>query len=228
MKRLILLTAFEPFGGERLNPSWEVAQRLDGREIGGSKVKTALLPVNCARATKAIMVAIADLRPTAVLGLGQAAGRVGLSLEKVALNLADERPVPEIESGLSGKPIIVGGPDAYFTRLPLKPMIEALRAREVPAATSLSAGIYVCNTVMYVALHTLRRRPQVPVGFIHLPYVNGQATRRAVASMSLDLMVIGIETVLKIIAGDSQSTQMIRREKRIQHDKAMQNSPGSV
>ncbi|MGO9265541.1 MAG: pyroglutamyl-peptidase I [Candidatus Binataceae bacterium] len=225
MSRPILLTAFEPFGGERLNPSWEVAQRLDGRRIGGASVKAVRLPVHCARAAAAVTATIAELNPVAVLGLGQAAGRFGLSLEQVALNLADERPVPEIESGLNGKPVVVDGPDAYFTRLPLKPIIEALRKREVPAATSLSAGVYVCNTVMYATLHALRRRPRLPAGFIHLPYANGQATRRAAASMSLDLMVIGIETSLEVIAStDGVSAGTQAREKRIRAGREARNS----
>jgi len=229
MSRSILLTGFEPFGGERLNPSWEVAQRLDGRKFGGATVKAVRLPVHCARAAEAVTAAIAELRPVAVLGLGQAAGRFGLSLEQVALNLADERPVPEIESGLNGKPAVIDGPDAYFTRLPLKPIIEALRKREVPAATSLSAGVYVCNTVMYATLHALRRRPRLPAGFIHLPYANGQATRRAAASMSLDLMVIGIETALEVIAStDGVSAGTQAREKRIRAGREARNSADST
>jgi pyroglutamyl-peptidase len=200
MRRLILLTGFEPFGGEAINPSWEVAQRLDGRRFSSASVNALRLPVHCARATKKITDAITRMKPVAVVGLGQAGGRFGLSLEQVALNLADYRPVPEIESGLGGKPVIAGGPDAYFSRLPLKRILTALRDRDVPATSSLSAGVYVCNTVMYAALHALRRLPRVPAGFIHLPYVNSQATRRSVASLSLDLMVTGIETALEVIA----------------------------
>ena len=88
MNRRILLTAFEPFGGERLNPSWEVARHLDGRDLGRAIVKAVLLPVHCGRAAEAVTAAITELKPSAVLGLGQAAGRYGLSLEQVALNLA--------------------------------------------------------------------------------------------------------------------------------------------
>jgi pyroglutamyl-peptidase len=207
MQRVILLTGFAPFGGERINPSWEVAQQLDGRSFNGGAVKALKLPVHCTRAAKAVTDAIAQMKPAAVLGLGQAAGRFGLSLEQVALNLADERPVQEVESGLSGKRVIANGPDAYFSRLPLKPILKALRDRDVPVSSSLTAGVYVCNTVMYAALHALRRRPRVPSGFIHLPYVNSQATRRAAASLSLDLMVTGIETALEVIARDDGASQ---------------------
>jgi pyroglutamyl-peptidase len=213
MGREILLTAFEPFGGERLNPSWEVAQRLDGRIIGSAGVKAKLLPVDCVRAAAAVGKAILALKPVAVVGLGQAAGRVGLSLETVALNLADHRRVPDLESGLNAKAVVSDGPDAYFTRLPLKAILAAMRRRDVPAAISLSAGVYVCNTVMYVTLHALRRRPRVPAGFIHLPYASGQVVRRLAASMTIDLMVTGIMTALEVIvaADDERARAKVPR-----------------
>ncbi|HKV56081.1 MAG TPA: pyroglutamyl-peptidase I [Candidatus Binataceae bacterium] len=201
MARVILLTGFEPFGGERSNPSWEVAARLDRREINGATIGALRLPVNCRRASRMVAAAIERLAPVAVVGLGQAGGRPVLSLEKVALNLADERADRERDGGLSGKPVVAGGPDAYFTRLPLAPILRALKRHEIPAAMSLSAGVYVCNTAMYSALHALRRRRRVRAGFIHLPYTAGQAARhRAVASMSIETMTAGIEIALDVVA----------------------------
>lgn len=201
MARIILLTGFEPFGGEKTNPSWEVASSLDGVEIGGANVEAIRLPVNCRRASQRIVEAIARVRPVAMVGLGQAGGRAALSLEKVALNLADENRKRENFGGLKGKPVAPGGPDAYFSRLPLAAILRALKSRGIPAELSLSAGVYVCNTAMYAALHALRGRGRVPAGFIHLPYEARQAARhRSVASMSLDLMASGVETALKVIA----------------------------
>jgi pyroglutamyl-peptidase len=198
MHGALLLTGFEPFGGERINPSWEVATRLDGRRFGDVTVSALRLPVNCARATQTLVTAINDLRPTAVLGLGQAGGRPAICLEKVALNLLNESPGRENDGGLDGKPVIAGGPNAYFCRLSLKGLLAALHKGGVPALMSLSAGVYICNAVMYVALHTLRERPAAPVGFIHLPYETSQATRRALPSMALDLMVKGVEIVIEM------------------------------
>lgn len=201
MARVILLTGFEPFRGERTNPSWEVASWLDGKEIGGAAIHALELPVNCRRASRMVADAIEKIGPAAVLGLGQAGGRPSLSIEKVAINLADERASRESDGGVKGKPIIAKGPDAYFTRLPVAPMLRALAGAGVPAAMSLSAGVYVCNTVMYSTLHALRRRPRVPAGFIHLPYTTAQAAHhRAAASMSVDLMTAGVETALGVIA----------------------------
>src|SRR5712692_10354121 len=201
MPRLILLTGFAPFGGERSNPSWEVASRLDGREFNGAAVKSMRLPVNCRRASHAVIEAITRLTPAAVLGLGQAGGRPVLSLEQVAINLADPRADRERDGGLNGKLVIAGGPDAYFTRLPLARILRMLKRHNIPAGLSLSAGVYVCNTVMYSALHALRRRRRTPAGFIHLPYDAAQAAhRRAVASMTLETMTAGVEMTLETIA----------------------------
>jgi pyroglutamyl-peptidase len=201
MARVILLTGFEPFGGERTNPSWEVASWLDGKEIGGATIHTLELPVSCRRASKIVASAIASTRPAAVLGLGQAGGRPSLSIEKIAVNLADERAQHESDGGASAKPVVARGPDAYFARLPIAAMLRAITRRGIPAAVSLSAGVFVCNTVMYATLHALRARPDVPAGFIHLPYTAAQAAHhRAAASMSVDLMTAGVEIALGVIA----------------------------
>jgi pyroglutamyl-peptidase len=199
MPRIILLTGFAPFGDERSNPSWEVASQLEGHKFNGLAVKSMRLPVNCRRASQAVIDAITTLAPAAMVGLGQAGGRPTVSLEKVAINLADPRANRERDGGLQGKPVIAGGPDAYFTRLPLAAILRMLKHHDIPAALSLSAGVYVCNTVMYSALHTLRRR-RTPAGFIHLPYEAAQAAQhRAVASMSLGTMMAGVEIALETI-----------------------------
>jgi pyroglutamyl-peptidase len=201
MARVILLTGFQPFGGERTNPSWEVASWLDGKEIGGATIHALELPVHCRRAVKLMTAAIAEAKPSAVLGLGQAGGRPALAIERVALNLADDRASRESDGGVNARPIVANGPDAYFARLPIAPMLRAITRVGIPAAMSLSAGVYVCNAVMYATLHALRSRPRVPAGFIHLPYTAAQATKhRAAASMSIDLMTAGIESALTVIA----------------------------
>src|SRR6516225_6184375 len=175
MSQIFLLTGFAPFGGERNNPSWEVASQLDGQKFEGAMVKSIRLPVNCRRASHVVFDAITTLAPGAVIGLGQAGGRPALSLERVAINLADTRAARERDGGWQGKPVIIDGPDAYFSRLPLAAILRALERHDIPATVSFSAGVYVCNSVMYAALHTLRRRNRTPAGFIHLPYEAGQA-----------------------------------------------------
>ncbi len=189
MPPILILTGFEPFRGERINPSWEVARLLDGEVIGGLQIKSVRVPVGCAKAARRINGAIVRYRPRAVLGLGEAGGRPAISLERIAINLADERGAL-MRSGDPGlTPVIRGGPDAYFSRLPLRAIVRELDRKEIPASVSLSAGAYACNALMYAALHYLRRKPGVPVGFIHLPYDARQAGRhRSMPSMALTQM----------------------------------------
>ncbi len=183
---VLLLSAFEPFGGEGSNPSWEVAAQLNGLEIGGLTVKAVRLPVNTPRAVRSIAAAIARLKPRAVLGLGQAGGRPAISLEQVAINLVERRAARESDGGLAG--------------------------REIPAALSLSAGAYVCNSVMYATLFALRARPRIPAGFIHLPYAASQAAHhRQTPSMSPDLMTSAVTTAIETIARVLRTTRRRRR-----------------
>lgn len=203
--KLVLLTGFEPFGGERRNPSWEVARRLDGQSIGGLTVAALLLPVAHRRAIGRLLAAIRRLRPAAVLGLGQAGGRPALSLERVAINLVAGKAGGAGRSRRLARPVVLGGPDAYFSRMPLEATLSNLNHRRIPAALSLSAGDFICNAVMYAGLHQLRRRPAVPVGFIHLPYEPRQAARqRGAASMSLDLMERAVAIAIETIAHAQQ------------------------
>jgi pyroglutamyl-peptidase len=199
--RVIIVTGFAPFGGERTNPSWEVAARLDGRQFHDVTVKSIRLPVNCAAASRKVIDTVARLSPAAVVGLGQAGGRPALSFEKIAINLADPRANRERDGGLHDRPVIDGGPDAYFTRLPLAAIMRVLNRHNIPAGLSLSAGVYVCNAVMYATLHALRQRRRIPAGFIHLPYETAQAAHhRAAASMSLEIMTEGVSLTLESIA----------------------------
>jgi len=197
----ILLTGFEPFGGETTNPSWEVAVRFAEVKVGPFEVTPLRLPVDCKLAARAVKAAIGRLKPVAVVGLGQAGGRPAITIEKIAINLADERAERESGERVEGRAVVRGAPDAYFARLPIAKMIEAIARRGIPAAISLSAGAYVCNTVMYTTLHELRRRPEVPAGFIHLPFEAAQATHHASsASMGLELMHKGVEAALTELA----------------------------
>jgi pyroglutamyl-peptidase len=210
MHKSILLTGFAPFGGERSNPSWEVAQRFDRTQIGDVTVTAMRLPVNCARASRMVAQAIAKIRPVAFIGLGQAGGRPALSLEKVALNLADNRAGRE-HDGTRTRPIVPGGPDAYFSRLPITAILSRLARAGIPAALSLSAGVYVCNAVMYTALHAMRKQPRISAGFIHLPYTAAQATRhRAVASMTVDMMAEGVRLALEVTMRPSRARKRTR------------------
>jgi pyroglutamyl-peptidase len=189
MPPILILAGFEPFRGERINPSWEIARRLDGEVIGGLQIKSVRVPVGCAKAARRITGAIVRYRPRAVIGLGEAGGRPAISLERVAINLADERGRLAKSGDPGFTPVVRGGPDGYFSRLPLRAIIGELDRKDIPASVSLTAGAYACNALMYAALHYLWRTPCLPVGFIHLPYEARQARRhRNLPSMALATM----------------------------------------
>ncbi len=205
---VILLAGFEPFQGERRNPSLEVARAIDGELIGNLRVRALELPVTYGRATRRIADAIARMRPAAVLGLGQAGGRPVITLERIAVNLADGTQPDNAGRRATDKPVVRGGPDAYFARLPLRRIVRALARRRIPATPSLSAGSFMCNAVMYAALHELRRRPAVPCGFIHLPYDTRQALRHLQApSMSPEMMIDAVRTAIGVIGESLNHSQ---------------------
>ena len=206
---ILLLSGFEPFGGETTNPSWDVASRFEGKSIAGLMVKTVCLPVAHPRAERKIVAAIRRWRPAAIIGLGQAGGRSAISLERVAINLVDQRSRDGMRDYEGNTPVVRDGPDAYFSRLPLSAILRRLKHEEIPASISLSAGAYICNSVMYAALHELKRRPRLPAGFIHLPYATDQAARHPEApSMSLDVMERAVDVAIAVTASG------IRKQKR--------------
>ncbi|MGH8159031.1 MAG: pyroglutamyl-peptidase I [Rhodanobacter sp.] len=194
----ILLTGFDPFGGESINPSWEAVHALHGKRIGGHRISALQLPTEFAGSLRALKVAMRELTPAIVLGIGQAGGRQQLSIERVAINLQDARIPDNAGAQPVDEPVIAGGPAAYFSTLPIKAMLAALHAQGLPAEISNSAGTYVCNHIAYAMLHLAAKRRGVRAGFIHIPYLPAQAARRhGAASMALVEVVRGLEIVLR-------------------------------
>lgn len=198
----LLLTGFEPFGGDESNPSWALVQRLDGQTLAGWTVRAICLPCSFAAAPQALVAALGK-RPAAVVSLGLAGSRSALSVERVAVNLVDAR-IADNDGGQPGDQAVVpGGPAAYFSRLPVKSMVHAARQVGVPAEVSLSAGSFVCNQIFYVLLHALRRRPEVAAGFVHVPWAPelGRGSGTA-ATLPLDDQERGLRAMLAcVVAG---------------------------
>jgi pyroglutamyl-peptidase len=199
-KPTLLLTGFEPFGGETINPSWELARALDGQQIGGVHVASRLLPCVFGRVLEVLDEALVDTTPVLVLALGQAGGRSELSLERVAINIDDARIADNVGAQPIDRAVIADGPAAYFSTLPIKAMVAGLRAAGHPAAVSQSAGTFVCNHVFYGLQHALRERTDVRSGFMHIPYLPEQAARLANSqpSMPLAAMVAGVQLALEL------------------------------
>ena len=183
----ILLTGFDPFGGETINPSWEAVCALHGRRVAGHLVVARRLPTEFAASLDQLKAAIRELKPAIVLGVGQAGGRPQLSLERVAINLQDARL-----------------PDRLFFRqapVPVKAMLAALHDAGLPAEISHSAGTYVCNHIAYAMLHLVANRRNVRAGFIHIPYLPAQAIRlRCTASMAQAEVERGLLIALRTAA----------------------------
>lgn len=181
----ILLTGFDPFGGETVNPSWEAVHALHGRRVGGHQIVARQLPTTFAGSLRVLRAAMRELKPAIMLGVGQAGGRAQLSLERVAINLQDARIPDNTGAQPIDEPVVVGAPAAYFSTLPLKTMLAALHDAGLPATISHTAGTYVCNHIAYAMLHFAAKARGVRAGFIHIPYLPAQAARlHAAASMS--------------------------------------------
>lgn len=194
----ILLTGFEPFDGDTLNPSALVAQALDGRTIAGARVRAACLPTAFDASLRALEAAIRDTRPVLALALGQAGGRCDLTVERVAINIDDARIPDNAGARPIDEPIVRGGPVAYFSTLPIKAIVSALRARGLPASVSQTAGTFVCNHVFYALQHRLQGSP-VRSGFIHLPCLPEQVRDRPdTPSLPLTAMVAGVAIALEV------------------------------
>jgi pyroglutamyl-peptidase len=197
----ILLTGFEPFGGESVNPSWQIAQALAGWTCEGHAVHAVRLPCAFGDALAALDDALAAHRPELVVCLGQAGGRAEISIERAALNVDDAR----IPDNLGRQPIdaavVPGGPDAYFSTLPIKAIARDLRDAGVAAAVSNTAGTFVCNHVFYALMHRLASVPALAGtrgGFVHVPYTLEQVAQRpGVPAMALATQVEGVRQALR-------------------------------
>ncbi|WP_077038363.1 pyroglutamyl-peptidase I [Pelomonas sp. KK5] len=200
----ILLTGFEPFGGEGLNPSWEIARYLNGETLSGHVVHARRLSCVFGQALQELERHIDELQPSLVLALGQAGGRSELSLERVAINVDDARIADNAGGRPVDEPVVAGGPAAYFTTLPIKAMAAGLRAAGLPAGVSQSAGTFVCNHVFYGLQHLLRQQPLVRSGFMHVPYLPEQSARLpatpagAPPSLGLTAMIDGVRLALQL------------------------------
>jgi len=194
----VLLTGFAPFGGESVNPSWQAVAALEGEVIAGHRVRTRCLSVEFGTAIDELQRAIRSTRPALVLCLGQAGGRPAMSLERVAINVDDARIPDNAGARPIDRPIEPRGPAAYFTDLPIKSMLAALRQASIPAEVSQTAGTFVCNHVFYGLMHALRRRT-ARGGFIHIPYSPEQAAAHPGApSLEVATVQEGLRLALQV------------------------------
>lgn len=196
--KTVLLTGFEPFNKEPVNPAWEAVRGLDGWGEDGFRVVARQLPCAFGAAIDTMRAAVDELKPALVIAVGQAGGRVDLSVERVAINVDDAPIEDNVQRQPVDQAIVAGGPAAYFSTLPIKAIVQALRAAGLPASVSQTAGTFVCNHLFYGLMHVQASRPWMRAGFIHIPYLPEQAARHpGTASMALGLVVEGLRVAVR-------------------------------
>ena len=197
----ILLTAFDPFGGDKVNPAQE-AVKLIPLQVAGADILKLDVPTVFHKSIEKAAYAIRAQKPDAVLCVGQAGGRFDLTPERVAINVDDAR-IPDNEGNQPvDQPIFKDGAPAYFATLPIKAMVQAIRAAGLPASVSNTAGTFVCNHLMYGVMYTLAKEfPGVRGGFIHVPFIPEQVVQRPAPSpyMALADIARGLEAALEAI-----------------------------
>ena len=187
----VLITGFEPFGGDTANPSQEVAKELDGRRVRDTVVRALLLPVQHEEARAAPLPALGEPGLRAVVMLGLAGGRMRVALERAALNVMDYHLADNRGDIVRGTPCVAGGPAAYWSTLPLPAIREALTAEGIPAYVSNTAGTFLCNYTLYAALHALDEGARhIPAGFIHLPFLPSMVASHALDEPSMELAMM--------------------------------------
>lgn len=192
----LLITGFDPFGGETVNPAWEAVKRLPDT-IGGWTLHKLEIPTVFADASRAVIAEAQRIKPDAVICVGQAGGRAAVTPEMVGINLRYGRIADNAGCAPQDEPVVPGAPAAYFATLPVRAMAEAVSAAGIPAAVSYSAGAFVCNDVLFSVLHHFRGT-DVRSGFIHVPFLPEQA-KPGVPSMPLDDIVRALEICIQTL-----------------------------
>lgn len=197
----LLLTAFEPFAGEGINPSLEAARQMEKIEFTYALVRIAELPVDRHRAVEIALEHIRAGHPDIVIMLGEAGGRYRINPERIAINVDDFRIPDNAGNQPKDEPIVEGGPVGYFSTLPIRAITERIINANIPAAISNSAGAHLCNRLFYSVMHTISvERLPTAAGFIHLPYLHDQAINKypEVPSLSRESIVEAVRLAIEV------------------------------
>jgi pyroglutamyl-peptidase len=198
----VLVTGFEAFGddpsGQGLNPSALAALALQGKRIAGHRVVASVLPCVFGQSVSALKALMLAHQPALIVCVGQAGGRAGISIERVAVNL-DDAPLPDNAGQLRrNTPVLASGPAAYFSTLPLQAMHTALQKSGVPCELSSTAGHFVCNHVFYALMHLLaKQKSAMRGGFIHVPYLPEQAAASGAPCMAQSDITHGLSVAVR-------------------------------
>ena len=192
MKKL-LITGFDPFGGETVNPAWEAVKLLPDT-IGDYRLTKLEIPTVFGRAAETVLEKAEEARPQVILCIGQAGGRAAVTPERVAINLRDAKITDNDGNQPVDEPCVPGGPTAYFATVPVKAMVKAMADAGLSAAVSYTAGTFVCNDTLYTLLHRFDGT-DVRCGFIHVPYLPQQGT----PNLELERTVAALEAAVQAL-----------------------------
>ena len=197
----ILLTGFEPFGGATVNPSWEAAALAAAEPPPGVRAEAVLLPCVFGDSIAALRAAVLRTSPDVVLCVGQAGGRPDVTMERIAVNL-DDASIPD-NSGRRpvDEPVVADGPAAYFSGLPIKACVAAVRAAGLPASVSQTAGTFVCNHLFYGLMHLIAAElPSLRGGFVHIPFAPAQVTDQSKPSLPVSCSAEALRVIMTTAA----------------------------
>ncbi|WP_066497166.1 pyroglutamyl-peptidase I [Abyssisolibacter fermentans] len=194
----VLMTGFEPFGGEKINPSFEAVKKLDDQIVGAHIIK-AEIPTVFRKSIETLTKIIEKEKPDIVICVGQAGGRCDITVERVAINIDDARISDNEDNQPIDKKIYEDGKNAYFSNLPIKAMVKEINDNLIPASISNTAGTFVCNHIMYGLLYMINKKyTNIKGGFIHVPFIPEQVIgKKNVPSMILDNIVKGLKCSIK-------------------------------
>ena len=196
----LLITGFEPFGGETINPAYEAVKTLEDKIMNTEIIKREI-PTVFNKSIEVLENLIENEKPDIVICIGQAGGRYDISLERVAINIDDAR----IKDNEGNQPVDIkifeDGENAYFTSLPIKRMVKKIREAGIPASISNTAGTFVCNHIMYGLLYLIDKKyPNIRGGFIHVPYLPEQViSKRNMPSMSIENIRKGLRLAVEVV-----------------------------
>lgn len=209
----VLITGFDPFGGESVNPALEAVMALPDT-IGDTEVIKIEIPTVFGKSLEAIRAAVETHKPDIVISVGQAGGRFGVTPERIAINVDDARIKDNEGNQPVDAPVAENGPAAYFSNLPIKAMTQAMVKAGIPASVSNTAGTFVCNHVMYGILHMIHTDyPNMRGGFIHVPYIPAQVTSKAnMPSMSQADITKGLALCIEAAATHTEDLHIAAGE----------------
>jgi pyroglutamyl-peptidase len=207
----ILLTGFDPFGGEVINPALEAVKELDGYIIEEYTIVSRMIPTVFGKSAEQLKAYYEEVQPEIVICVGQAGGRADITVERVAINIDDAR-IPDNKGNQPiDIPVVKEGPAAYFTTLPIKATVEAMRKEGIPASLSHTAGTFVCNHIFYHLMHLLEKEgAQARGGFVHIPFLPEQAAKyEGRPSMSLEMIVEALRIIVETTIKTSEDIKVV-------------------